>query len=255
MRIAILPSNQHLNQYAGLPSVTEEKWAAAVSAWVQRHLNTNFHVEAAIFHVPGAGDRSIDELNEMFAQANAWDPDYYLSIHSDAVGDQAQTGVLMLMARELDRYDGIRLGRQIAWNVNLPYKGAWVWGNEARKINFLTNLRTLERQGSLVEIGEHATVAEAAWNWNHIKEVGLGIAEALAIHYEYKRREVPMTDEQVALLEQTAFLVKRARLSDIARSFDTEIILAKIDRDEAMVERLRNDKLAAIERERRALGI
>lgn len=200
MKVAILPSNQHLNPYTGLPGVTEEKFGAAVCDWLARGLKER-GAEARTFHVPGAGSKSTDELAVMVDQAIEWKPNYMVSVHSDAVGDKAQTGVLMLMPRETNRASGGELGKAIARNIGLPYKGTWVYGKEARTIMFLRALRTYGLSGSLVEVGEHATVAEAAWNWRHTKEIGLGIAEALADHLGL---EEDMAQEDVERLKRSA---------------------------------------------------
>ena len=244
LRVSVIPSNQHLNPYTGLPGVTEEKFARAVCDWLVRRLRGR-GADAAIFHVTGKGSASTDELMAMIAQASAWNPDYTVSVHSDAVGDAKQTGILMLMAREEDRSKGQRLGRAIAERVGLPYKATWVYGHEARKIAFLSRLRADGAEGSLVEVGEHATVAEAAWNWRHTKEIGVGIADALA---DYLELEDDMTDEDRKLLKQ-------ARLSDVARSYDMEIIKALVRGDEDVAARLEAEKGAAVETERKRLGL
>lgn len=246
LRVSVIPSNQHLNPYTGLPGVTEEKFARAVCDWLVRRLRGR-GADAAIFHVTGKGSASTDELMTMIAQSSAWRPDYTVSVHSDAVGDAKQTGILMLMAREEDRAKGQGLGRAIAQRVGLPYKATWVYGHEARKIAFLSRLRADGAEGSLVEVGEHATVAEAAWNWRHTKEIGVGIADALA-DYLGLELEDDMTDEERKLLKQ-------ARISDVARSYDMEIIKALVRGDEDVAGRLEAEKGAAVETERKRLGL
>ena len=259
MKIAILPSNQHLNKYLGLPGVTEEKWAVAVSAWVVRRLKER-GAEVGYFHVPGAGSSSVDELDKMIAQAIAWNPDYTISVHSDAVGDAKQTGILMLMLRESDRAYGQALGKAIAKNVGLPYKATWVAGKEMRWINYLRALYNRNRQGCLVEVGEHATVAEAAWNWRYTKEIGLGIADALADHLGLttapEEEGDDMTDEDRKLLTEVAGLLKQSRVSDVARSHDMEILKAMIggESDERISE-LETQKAEATRQERKRLGL
>lgn len=223
--IAILPSNQHLNPATGLPGVTEEKWAVAVCDWVCKRLEDRL-ASACIFHVPGKGTASTDELSQMIDEAIAWKPDYIISVHSDAVGDSKQTGILMLMAREADRKSGQELGQAIAAKVGLPYKSTWVYGQEARKIMYLKALRDYELPGCLVEVGEHATKAEAEWNWEHTKEIGLGIADALA---DYLGLEgVDMTGEQ------TEKLITSAQ----AQSYRSSITNALLVQDYTAAERL-----------------
>ncbi|MCL5736991.1 MAG: N-acetylmuramoyl-L-alanine amidase, partial [Actinobacteria bacterium] len=241
MKIACLPSNQHLNGYAGIPGATEEKWAVAVSAWVVRRLN-EFGAEARLFHVPGQGAKSTDELQDMLDEARYWGPDYMLSVHSDAVGDKAQTGILMLMPREIDRYDGITLGKAIAARVGLPYKGAWVYGNEARKINYLMLLRATEIRGCLVEVGEHATVLEAKWNWSHTKEIGVGIADALA-DYLKLGGEDEMTKEERNLLRIAAY---RA----LGASIRSEAVIAQLRGDTAKADELLAKATADVAKEK-----
>jgi len=246
MKAAVLPSNQHLNEYRGIPSVTEEKWAAAVCAWVVRRLKER-GIEAGYFHVPGAGSKSTDELSQMLAQAIAWRPDYMLSVHSDAVGDTRQTGILMLMAREVDRSEGQRLGKAIAVAVGLPYKATWVYGVEARTIMYLSRLRSTGLEGSLVEVGEHATVIEAAWNWTHIKQIGVGIANALA-EYLGQEGDDDMTPEQDKTL-------KLIRVSMVAQSNDQEIAIAIAKGNIPEAERLMNEAHAQAMTEKARLGV
>lgn len=179
MKVALLPSNQHQNEYKYLSGVTEEKWAVEVCKVLEKRLGER-GATVQTFYIPGSGTKSTDELAEMIEQAVAWKPDYMLSVHSDAVGDKTQTGILMLMARESDRTEGQLLGSFIARHVGLPYKSTWVYGQEARKIMYLKALREYKIPGSLVEVGEHATAAEAKWNWEHIQQIGVGIADALA---------------------------------------------------------------------------
>lgn len=178
-RVAILPSNQHQNEYKYLSGVTEEKWAVEVYKVLEKRLRER-GATVKTFYIPGSGTKSTDELAEMIEQAVAWRPDYMLSVHSDAVGDKKQTGILMLMPRESDRAEGRTLGNLIAARVGLPYKGSWVYGQESRKIMYLKALRDYKIPGSLVEVGEHATAVEAKWNWEHTREIGVGIADALA---------------------------------------------------------------------------
>jgi hypothetical protein len=198
VRVAIVASNQAGNEYKGMSGISEETWSREVCSRVKSRL-IEHGAEAEVFWKAGA----IPSLNEMIASAIAWQPTYMLSVHSDAVGDKAQTGILLLMAREVDRYVGIQLCRAIATNLGLPCKGTWVYGNEARKINYLAALRKHELEGCLVEVGEHATAAEAEWNWTHIKEIGTGIADALAEYLGVTGVE-HMTDEQVKLQKMTA---------------------------------------------------
>jgi len=171
----------------------------ATCNWLRRRLS-DWGAEVRIFHIAGAGSTSTDELARMIAEAVAWKPDYMLSVHSDAVGDAKQTGILMLMAREMDRAKGQTLGKAIAAAVGLPYKGAWVYGQEARKIMYLKAIRENGLQGCLVEVGEHATAAEAKWNWEHTREIGEGIAEALADYLKLKE-EKELNDQERAMLE------------------------------------------------------
>jgi hypothetical protein len=201
-----------------------------------------------MFHVPGAGSKSTDELSRALAQAVAYKPAYMLSVHSDAVGDAKQTGILMLMAREADRYIGIQLGRAIAVNVGLPFKAAWVYGHEARKINYLSVLRTRELEGCLVEVGEHATVAEAAWNWRHIKEIGVGIANALADYLGLTEEVEDMTDEQWRVLREI-------KVSTVALSYLDPIMQAVVAGDMATAARLRIERDGAVKEKRRELGL
>ena len=197
--IALIPSNQHLNPYAGLPGVTEERWAVATCPWVKRRLEDR-GAEVRIFHIPGKGEKSTDELKTMLDQAVAWEADYWLSVHSDACGDSAVTGVLMLMPLESVRSEGRNLGQMIGQRIGLPYKGSWVYGVEARTIMYLGYLRQYGIPGALAEIGEHATAAEAAWNWRHLKEIGTGIGDALADYLGLpatEEEEHDMTPEEV----------------------------------------------------------
>lgn len=250
MRIAVLPSNQHLNSYAGLPGATEEKWAVAVCAWVVRRLKER-GAEVGYFHIPGVGSASTDELGAMVAQAVAWKPDYMLSVHSDAVGDAKQTGILMLMARVEDANKGQSLGRSIAARVGLPYRATWVYGLGARKILYLRTLRDHGLQGSLVEVGEHATVAEASWNWAHVKEIGVGVADALADYLGLR--------EEVNMLER---LEKLERVSQIADSYDRaadralqQEIIRCLKGDPTVADSIVAEKDIAVARERKSLGL
>jgi len=255
-RIAIVPSNQHQNTLTGIPGGTEEKFALAACAWLVRRLG-EYDCDVASFHVPGRGAESTDELAVMIDQALAWKPTYVFSLHSDAVGDQATTGILMLMARPEDAEKGQHLGRLIAERVGLPYKATWVYGVGARKIMYLRALRDHSLQGSLVEVGEHATAAEAAWNWAHVKEVGVGVADALAEYLGLTLRdeEDDMTDEDRKLLGEINRLLKLGRVSDVARSYDMEIIKALARGDEDTAAKLELEKDAAVETERKALGL
>jgi len=249
MRVAILPSNQHQNQYAGM-TVTEEKWSAATCAWLQRRLSER-GVEAAIFHVPGAGAKSTDELSRMLAQAVAWKPDYMVSVHSDAVGDVKTTGILMLMCRELDRYEGIALGKSIALRVGLPFKGCWVWGNEARKINFLTTLRGHSLDGCLVEVGEHATVLEAGWNWRHVKEIGVGIADALAATCGWNG--VKALDEEEEMTKDERNLLRIAAYRALAAALRSQAVIAELRGDSAKADALMAQADADVAKEKAKL--
>ena len=218
MKIALIPSNQHLNKYANLSGVTEEIWAVNTTSYVGRNLISLVpNIEVQTFHIPGKGTSSIDELNMMLKQALAWKPDYVLSIHSDAVGDKKVTGVLALNPWESSRTDGAVLANLVADNIGLPYRGSWVWGVEARKINFLTALRNAQIPGCLLEIGEHATAAEAAWNWEHYQEIGLGIARALIEHLHLAPMDI-----------QTEIAI-RDRVAMVGIVHNLDIILARLD--------------------------
>ena len=249
MKIALVPSNQHQNTYTGLPSVTEERWAVAVCSAIEKRLLTLGADDVRTFHTPGTGASSTDELSHMVDRAISWRPDYMLSVHSDAVGDKHQTGILMLMARLEDALEGQRLGLLIAKHVGLPYKATWVYGLEARKILYLRRLRETGIKGSLVEVGEHATTAEARWNWEHIGQIGVGIADALAEYLGLRPVEVDdMTDEQFHLL-------KLARLSDVARSYDVEIIKEMVAGNMAGADELEAVKVTAVQEEKNRLGL
>lgn len=250
LRVACVPSNQHLNQYKGLPGVTEEKWAVATCKYLCARLLA-YGVEARVFHKPGTGSSSTDELGTMVSQVTAWKPDYTLSVHSDAVGDKKQTGILMLMAREADAADGQKLGLSIAKHVGLPYKSTWVYGVQARKILYLRALRENNLQGSLVEVGEHATVAEASWNWTRTQQIGVGIADALAEHLGIIEQEgEDMTDEERKMLKQ-------CRLSDIAQSHDLAILKAMADplTSPDSIRDMEVRKKLDVEANRKALGL
>lgn len=114
----------------------------------------------------------------MVNAAIAAKPYAVLSIHSDAVGDAKQTGVLALVPDTASVGWGTVFARDCGKRLGLGYRGVWVFGEQARRIIFLSRLRETRTRGLLAEIGEHATVAEAGWNWRHIREIGVGIAEA-----------------------------------------------------------------------------
>lgn len=243
MKIGILPSAQHLNPYSGLPGVTEEKWAVATCNWLRRRLS-DLGAEARIFHIAGAGSKSTDELARMIAEAVAWKPDYMLSVHSDAVGDAKQTGVLMLMAREADRSKGQALGKAIAAAVGLPYKATWVYGQEARKIMYLKALRDHSLEGSLVEVGEHATAAEAKWNWEHTKQIGEGIADALADYLGLKEGQ-ELNDQERTMLEDLHLKARQDRVTNVIHSNDAKALLAQMRGDPAKADQLLEDAYIA----------
>ena len=175
MKTSVVPSNQNSNSYSGLPGVSESKWARAVSDWVVKTLRDHGH-EAEIFWEESADQ--IGALKRMVNAAIAAKPDAVLSIHSDAVGDTAQTGVLTLVTDNSSVGWGTVFARDCGQRLGMPFRGVWVFGVEARRIIFLSRLRETNTRGLLAEIGEHATVIEAGWNWRHIKEIGVGIAEA-----------------------------------------------------------------------------
>lgn len=249
MRLALIPSNQPANDYMGLFDVNEEKWAVATCAWVQKRLK-DYDCEVGYFHIPGAGTSSTDELARMVKQAVAWKPDYMVSIHSDSVGDKAKTGILALSPRLEDSLEVAKLARIIARRVGLPYRGTWVYGIESRKILFLREMRENSLRGCLVEVGEHSTASEAAWNWSHVKEIGVGIADALAeyLQLEPTEKEEDLTDEQDRLL-------RLSRVSGMARSYDMEIIKALIRGNEESASKWESEKSLAVEAERKKLGL
>ncbi len=227
LKIPVLPSNQASSQFSGMPAVTEQRWAVEVcKPLVARLIERG--ADARMIFVPGAGSKTTDELEVMIDQAVAWHPDYMLSVHADWVGDKAQTGILMLMARPEDRSKGERLGRAIATNVGLPYKEV-----RTPSLMFTAALQKHGLQGSLVEVGEYGTAAEAKWDWEHTQQIGLGIADALA---DYLGLAAPEEGEDMSQ-EQVEKLIRSAQ----AASFVNAITNALLIGDKAAAAKLNQD--------------
>jgi hypothetical protein len=215
VKTAIVPSNQSANPYAGLPGVTESKWARAVSDWVVKTLRDHGH-EATIYWEDSSDQ--IGALKRMVNAAIAAKPDAVLSIHSDAVGDVAKTGILVLVPDFPSVGWGRVFARGCGERIGLPFRGVWVFGEQARRIIFLSRLRETHTRGLLVEVGEHATVAEAGWNWRHIKEIGVGIAEAWLVSLGIALEEPEMTEAEIrAIIRSEIDVVNNPAAIDAAQ--------------------------------------
>lgn len=170
-KLAFISSNQHQNQYAGM-AATEEKVLQEVTQSAIKALSGIVGLTVANFWVPGAGAKSTDELARAIKDVNAWGPDFIVSLHSDAVGDAAVTGVMPLVYSTSRTADADRLGRLVAKEVGLPYK-------YVTQRTDLAVLSATHAPAILLEIGEHATQKEAAFLANNAEAIGQGVARAL----------------------------------------------------------------------------
>jgi len=122
--VALIPSNQHANQYTGL-ATTEEQVQNAIALITQQELIRN-GVRCEIFHVPGAGTSSVDELYLAIDQCNARGPwDLVVAQHSDACSDAAITGVLGIVYSPEKAEWGGSICDPLADLLALPHRGIW----------------------------------------------------------------------------------------------------------------------------------
>jgi len=172
--VALIPSNQHLNQYTGLP-LTEEQVQNTVALVTQRELVRN-GVRCEIFHVPGAGSSSVDELLKAIEDCNARGPwDVVVAQHSDACYDAAITGVLGIVYNQERVAWGQWICGPLSQKLGLPYRGVW---NTKDYKSFAVITRTLA-PAIIIEVGEHATESEAAWIVENVPRIGLATAHAV----------------------------------------------------------------------------
>lgn len=152
MKIAILPSNQHLN--AGKGGKTEEEWAIVACAELVEELKRQNYGDVRMFWVPGAGKKSTDELAVMIRQALAWNYDFCLSIHSDAA---TSVDIFPQIRSEADRAWADAVGKPLAQRLNMPYQYAAIRGH-----NLMFFYDMPRKKNLLLEIGCHTPSATAA---------------------------------------------------------------------------------------------
>jgi len=175
MKIAVLPSNQHLNDYIGIADakVTEEYWSLIASAAAVGEFTRQGH-EARMFHVAGRGDKSTDELARMIQACITWKPDLVLSIHSDYASGVKD--VFPQIRKEADRAWGSSVGMMLAVRLGMPFQKCAVRGGDLMFFYRMPGLKSL-----LMEIGRHNVKADSDFNIKYAQYEGIMCARCFLL--------------------------------------------------------------------------
>lgn len=186
MKIAVIPSNQHLNDYAGFPdpSVTEESVMNLLADAVVVEFERQGY-QAKKFWVPGAGLKSTDELGRMLSEAMAWQPDFMYSLHSDCAAGVRD--IFPQIRNEADRPWGTAIGKELSQRTGMPLQYAAVRGDN---LMFFYYGAMEKYRATLMEIGRHNTAADAQFNVTYSTYLGIMAARSFL-----KGTGLPMRDD------------------------------------------------------------
>jgi len=151
-------------------------------------------VQVGVFHVPGEGRSSTDELQRMTLAAEEYDADVVFSLHSDSVRDEKQTGVLMLVYSMSRSAAAAEMGRFLAECLHMPFRGV-------RERPELMVLSGVTAPAFLFEIGEHGTPEEAKWLVDNKRLIAVGITDTILSYLGLFPDLVEEGTEEVSLSE------------------------------------------------------
>lgn len=172
MKLAVIPSNQHKNQYVGMPKgVTEETVCVQMARAFRYECERQGH-ECQVFWVAGQGEKNTDELTKMLAQAKAWRPDLIVSLHSDA-GSARVRDIYPLIGGSQDRSWAMKVATNMANRVGFAVQGATV------RSELLFFSSTVGFRRVLLEVGNHDYPENAAFNVRYADFLGVMAARAV----------------------------------------------------------------------------
>ncbi len=176
-----------------------------------------------------------------------------LSVHCDWTGTTKKDGVLMIYraTRPADKVWAEAFGRLFGELTTLGYKGTV---DESYTSVKRLGIMAVPGPNILVEIGEFGTTAEAVWLLAYRGKVALALAQSIeqSAHDIYGTALYTGDDDMTPDQDK---LLKLARVSDVARSADAEIIKALIKGEMGKAAALELEKARDVAAEKARLGV